>query len=53
MTTKKHGGARPNSGAKKTGKRKVWIPIAVTEDKIQEFTYAQTKKYLQEKADEL
>ena len=56
MTTppKPKGGARPGSGAKKTGRRKIWIPIAVREDRLQATGGEErAKKYLQSKADEI
>jgi hypothetical protein len=55
-TTKKsrRGGARPGSGAKKTGLRKKWFQIGVIETKLPELGGEEAvKRYLQEKADEL
>ena len=53
-TPKPKGGARPGAGAKKTGRRKVWIPIAVREDRLQETGGKEkAQKYLQAKADEI
>lgn len=53
-TPKPKGGARPGAGAKKTGRRKVWIPIAVREDRLQiAGGKEKAQKYLQSKADEI
>lgn len=48
-TTKIHkpkGGYRPGSGAKKTGRRKLWIPIGVREDRIEANGGIETTKQL-------
>ena len=55
MTTKpRRGGARPNSGPKKTGLRKKWFQIGVIETKLPSLGGEEAvKKYLQAKADAL
>jgi hypothetical protein len=50
----RRGGARPGSGAKKTGLRKKWFQIGVIETKIPLLGgESEVRRYLQEKADEL
>ena len=54
MTTPKpKGGARPGAGRKKTGRKKKYIPIAVSNEKIEIFGIDNLKKYLQIEADKL
>lgn len=55
MTTPKpKGGKRPGAGAKKTGRRKIWLSVAVREDRITaNGGKDSTKILLQEKANTL